>query len=110
MFHVADTIRVDSDEDGFHLIVQTEAGEWHDFKIQALAWEFYEDVKRTIGEWYAEGKRAEAEWRYSQPVVLSDPAHWPSDEELAQPYDQDDPKHPDYHSIHADIWGSRAGK
>ena len=29
---------------------------------------------------------------------------------LSDAYEQSDPKHPDYHSIHADIWDLREGK
>ncbi len=44
--------------------------------------------------------------RATQAVEMMDTLYPVPDE----PYDQDDPKHEGYHSLHADIWDQRFGK
>jgi hypothetical protein len=43
--------------------------------------------------------------RYREQAFRCDP-----DESAGLAYDLSDPKHPDFHSVHADIWDARAGK
>lgn len=52
-YHEAESVKIDSDEDGFHLIVDTDEGTF-DFRIQALAEALYDTVKHEIGPWLYE--------------------------------------------------------
>jgi hypothetical protein len=100
----ADSIRIESDEDGFHLIINcfssssqlSQLGVF-DFRIQDIAEEFYTEVKNTIGPWLYERDSARG-W-----------APATADFRSAE-YALDDPKHPTYHERMSEIHDSREGK
>ena len=102
----ADSIKVETDEDGFWLEIEDgdpsalhQPGRYR-FRIsdpEAL----YDHVKAAIGPWLYERDQAKRE----RGTFIVAPG-W----DQAAGYDISDPKHPDYHSIHADIWDAREGK
>lgn len=58
----ADSIAVEGDEDGFHLIVETDEGDRINLRVQGVADELLIAVKETVGEWIAEREDARATW------------------------------------------------
>ena len=91
-----DGVLIDPDENGFHLILSGEEREYNFTLDQTTTLELMNAVRTEIEPWFREGLMAAAEM---QPLV-PDP----------QPYDQDDPKHPDYHDTMSGIWDNRDGK
>lgn len=57
----ADSVNIDSDEDGFVLVVETNVGEFA-FNIHHLAEAFAANVNSTIGAWLREGEAARASY------------------------------------------------
>jgi hypothetical protein len=53
----ADSIKIESDEDGFHLIVDFPGGRFN-FRIQDVAEELYDSVTYEIGPWLHERNSA----------------------------------------------------
>jgi hypothetical protein len=43
-------------------------------------------------------------------AVVSIPTVFACEPDESCGYDRDDPKHPDWHSVHADLWDMREGK
>lgn len=66
---VADDVRVEADEDGWHLVVETNVGDFN-FRIHAVAEKLSADVDATIGAWLREGRRAAA--TYVPRITLDD--------------------------------------
>lgn len=109
MYLQAESVKVDTDEGALTLEVfgyanTPDADEVtltiniHGIDLDA----FYDSVKARIGPYLRERDEA----RRTAPVALAGAdTDWPQ-----TVYDSSDPKHPDFHSIHADIWDSRAGK
>jgi len=90
-----DEIRIETDEDGFHLIVHTDDGNRHEYRI-GLPDQIKAEVDRTIGQWLAEGELARAEWvaaRYD-----------------GDGYDKASPKHPMWHDTMSTAYDNREGK
>lgn len=80
----AEELEVDSDEDGFHLIVRDSNGQEYDFHIQG-AYEFAGSP----------GLRALLDWRIEGESVRAALRELPTGAE-GEGYDLDDPKHPGY--------------
>ncbi len=91
----ADEITVASLEDGFELHIDTEQGTFI-VNVHGVSEHLLHQINSEIGEWYEEGGRARLEQRH--------------DAEQADAYDLRNPKHPQYHSVHADLYDSREGK
>lgn len=95
-------VKVEWDEDGCYVIVdgpsldpEYQAGEYR-FRVDDPE-QLYDRVKAAIGPWLRERDEARTganAWRYVD----------------AEGYLFSDPKHPDYHSLHADLWDNREGK
>ena len=100
----ADSIRIETDEDGFHLFVEDASARysWRITDPEAL----YDHVKAAIGPWLRE--REEALREYDRAGVAR--RYFRADVPDSTGYSLTDPKHPDYHSIHADIHDMREGK
>lgn len=95
----ADKITIEHDEGGFELHIHSEDA-YVSFNIHAIAEALYDTVKREIGPWLYERDMAKA----SMPAVfLCNP-------DESGGYDISDPKHPRFHSTHADIYDNREGK
>jgi hypothetical protein len=90
---IAEDIQVEWDEGGCFLMVDGER--WKVADPEAL----YDRVKAVIGPWLRERDEAKATM----------PAYFACDPDESG-YDVSDPKHPDHHSIHVDIWDMREGK
>ena len=90
----SDWVSVESDEDGFELHISTERG-LYVVNVHACAQSLLEQAYREIGGWYRSGQNAAA----ARPVTND-----------GDGYDTSDPKHPDWHSVHADLYDSREGK
>jgi hypothetical protein len=104
MYLTADSVKVDSDEGRITLEISISevVDGWdpdrltldiHGIDLDA----FYDQVKARIGSYLRE--RDEARQEHAQ--VLYD---------ATAGYDLSDPKHPEFHSVHADIWDARDGK
>lgn len=99
----AESIKIESDERGFelHILVDedpvlSDSG-WMVLNVHAIADELYDAVRSEIGPWLQEREDA----RRTLPVAAMD---------VSDGYDLTDPKHPDWHSVHADLYDSREGK
>lgn len=62
----ADDIRIEGDEDGFHVLIETNVGDF-DFRIHHLAEQFHGNVNDTIGSWLREAQEA----RYVHPGQIT---------------------------------------
>jgi hypothetical protein len=93
----AGNIKIESEEDGFWLAVHAPTFT-HRWKIDDPE-EFYDHVRSEIGPWLAERENGRLAFLCS-----------PEDVDESGGYDISDPKHPRFHSVHADLWDSRAGK
>jgi hypothetical protein len=108
----AHTIKIESDEDGFWLVLEVDEADPLRVRIEDPE-ALYDTVKAEIGPWLYERDRAFAEFRAAakggigQVVQLfrCNPDESAGLDEDA--YDPNDPKHPRYHSTHADIWDAR---
>jgi hypothetical protein len=95
----AESVSVESDEGRTALVfVDEDSGvqltvNIHDTDLDA----FYDQVKARIGSYLRERDEA----RRTLPVAAYD---------AREAYDLSDPKHPDFHSVHADIWDMRDGE
>lgn len=103
----ADSIRIESDEDGFHLIVETDEGEVFDFRIHDIEEEIYDAVKDGIGPYLYE--KASARHLH---LVTGEPLHaeCPQEWTLGEEYPLYDPKHPDFHDNFSALHDNREGK
>lgn len=93
----ADTIKIESDEDGFWLVLEMDG----EFPLRVKIEDpeaLYDTVKAEIGPWLYERDNAYQEWRVSK-------AAGEVSGEFA--YEPTDPKHPRYHSTHVEIWDAR---
>lgn len=90
----ADLINIGSGEEGFELYLSTDTGTYV-VNIHALAETMLDEAKSEIGPWIAEREDARAT------------RHVTDD---ADAYPADDPKHPDWHSVHASHYDEREGK
>lgn len=105
---IADSIKIETDEDGFHLIVEAPEEDGAFFKQRRFDFRIddpealYDAVKAEIGPWLYERDAAQrtfvAQGGYARGFHESGG------------YATDDPKHPDFHSVHADLWDAREGK
>jgi hypothetical protein len=101
------SVEIECEEDGFYLVV-----EGHDpesgYQASQYRWKlneidldaFYDQVKARIGPYLRERDEARRTL----------PARFECDPDESGGYDLSDPKHPDFHSVHADIWDMRDGK
>ena len=96
LFLKADAIRVDPDERGFALIIDTDEGDKLYVEIPGTlaALDFYASVRSQMSGWAAEAESARA--AVAAGVSLEDytGATVPADD---SGYALDDPKHPTYH-------------
>jgi hypothetical protein len=99
----AESVAVDSDEGAFTLEVADENGDYFTVNIHGIDLDaFYDQVKSRIGPYLRERDEAKQAFDVREYRVTEDGG--------LEPYDISDPKHPDYHSVHADIWDAREGK
>jgi hypothetical protein len=94
----ADDVKIESDECGFELHVDTEDGDTFVFHIHHLAWDLAGQAERTICEWRREGEAIRTE------VLRSKQSEIPDDD---CGYDISDPKHPRWLEVHADAYDNR---
>ncbi len=83
------------DEGGCYLLVDGER--WRVADPEAL----FDRVKAAILPWLMERDEALREYRLMGAAVEAD---------MREAYDASDPKHPEWHSVHADIWDANQGK
>ena len=105
-----ETIKIDCDERGFTITIDGDSVD-PDYQAGRYTWRiadpeaFYDHVKAAIGPWLYERDQAFAEFK-----AQVKGGAFRCDPDESGGYDTSDPKHPDYHSTHADIWDARAGK
>ncbi len=87
-------VAVCGDENGFELHIQTDEGSYV-VNVHACSEQLLSEVEREIGEYWAEAQSAMA----GAKIFACNP-------DESGGYDRDDPKHPDWHSVHADLWDS----
>lgn len=101
MYVCAESVKVDSDEGRLTLEVEDVNGERLTVDVHGIDLDaFYTSVKSGVGGYLRERDEA----RRTAPGTTT----WTWDADT--PYDLSDPKHPEFHSIHADIWDARDGK
>jgi hypothetical protein len=109
IIYTADAVRVDSDEQGFGLVIDTDEGDKLYINIHRCALDFYDSVRVEMRGWVAEADMARAavnagvsleEYTSPQPVT-----NRPVDvyEAIGAGYALDDPKSPGYHDRMSDI-------
>ena len=97
----ADTIQIDGMEDGFEMKISTDQGVYT-VNIHGCTMNLINQVDTHLRPYWAEAEAAYAERRRSR-VFACDP-------DESGGYATDDPTHPDWHSVHADLYDSRPGK
>ena len=107
----ADDITYEHEEDGVWLLVTLDDGYVARIRVQDCAEELYDRTKAAIGPWLRERDEARASYRRfrENPAAALAPFVCRDIDESGG-YDVSDPKHPLYHSTHADIWDAREGK
>ena len=98
----AHTVSIEEDEDGFTITLEgvDEGDGIVRVNVQNVAEQLYDQVKARIGPWLRERDEAYAEFKARFSCSFED-----IDESGG--YDLSDPKHPRYHSVHADLWDMR---
>jgi len=97
----AEALTLESDDKGFELHLTTSDGDTVAVNIHAVAFDFAESGGfKAFVEWANEGI-----WVRQNHAAMG----------ILEPEDDcgyapDSPKHPDWHSVHSDIWDSRLGK
>lgn len=105
-----DGVMIDSDEDGFHLILSGEKAEYR-FYIHAIAVELLRAVDREIRPWWLEGENARREtllrkdWSEEWETLPEAPPLVPR-----EAYERTDPKSPYFYETMAELHDSREGK
>jgi hypothetical protein len=103
LFLTADAVRVDSDEKGFGLIIDTDEGDKIYVNIHGCALDFYDSVRVEMRGWVAEAESARAavaagvsleEYTVPQPVTNRPVS---VEDAIEAGYALDDPKSPGYH-------------
>lgn len=100
----ADSIKIETDEDGLHLIVETPEEDGAFFKQRRFDFRItdpealYDAVREEIGPWLHEQS-------FARLAFLCTP-----DESAGLAYLPSDPKAPDFHSVHADLWDAQERK
>jgi len=123
MYLTADKVTLDDDEGRFTLEIETDEGDTLRFIIHHIDLDaFYDQVKGRLGPYLREA--AEARTAVARGVSLkeylrdeyrhevSTGQHAPflcavEDVDESGGYAADDPKHPEFHSVHADIYDNR---
>lgn len=117
----AESLEVESEEDGFHLVATTSDGDTIDLRIHAVAFEFSSSKGLlALLEWSAEGHSVKAQAERSMESAAAggdletgyadDPGGDLDDNDDDSGYDLDDPKHPTYHDRMSDVHDNREGK
>jgi hypothetical protein len=131
MYWNAESVTVDDDEGRFTLVIEDVEGERVTVNIHGIDLDaFYDQVKARIGPYLRE--MHEARDAVARGVTLREFVCAPADvdesagmseyavatredgslrmEPDEDAYDPTDPKHRDFHSVHADLYDNRAGK
>ncbi len=96
-------IRIESDERGFEMYLcvdeepEVDENGWFRVNIQAVADKLAQEVHTNIDPWLAEAASVRRIFECGAGEI----------DESAGAYDLNDPKHPRYHSVHADPWDNR---
>ena len=100
MYLTAESVKVDTDEGAITLEIETDEGEHVTVNVHGIDLDaFYASVQSGVGGYLREMHEARSAFVCA-----------PADVDESGGYDLSDPKHPDFHSIHADIWDAREGK
>jgi hypothetical protein len=116
MYLNAESVTVGDDEGKFVLEVLAYGGpegeeikltiDIHGIDLDA----FYDQVKARIGPYLRERDEARTSRPEGVVVAVREDGSFRCDPDESGGYALDDPKHENYHSIHADIWDARDGK
>lgn len=103
-----DSVKLVSDERGFelHLWLDEMPEEMPDggiiLNIHSVAVDLLAACEREIAPWHREGMKVLAEMKAAGAFECG-----PDDIDESGGYDRSDPKHPDWHSVHADHYDNR---
>jgi hypothetical protein len=97
-------ISVVGDEDGFELHFSSTTGDYV-VNIHGVAQLLLDAANKEIGGWYREGQAAAADYAHVRAV-----GGFACDPDESGGYDPSDPKHRNWHSVHADLYDQREGK
>jgi len=103
-----DEIRIEGEEDGWHLIIEDDTGSRVRYRI-GLPDQFKAEVDRTIGAWLTEGEQARFHDTRREDFEREHMSTaGGSRVELDDAYEASDPKHPNYHERWAEEgrWGA----
>jgi hypothetical protein len=110
----AESIRIETDEDGFHLDITVSEDDWSWIEGSTVRLRvtdpeaLYDHVKAVIGPWLYEREQASAEFRQAVRSGSGPAAAFVCrDVDESDGYDESDPKHPDWYSIHVDHYDMR---
>ena len=79
----ADSIRIESEDKGFELHIDTTDDGPFVFNIHGCAEELYDAVKRVIGPWLQERDSVKAEFNRRDPYADEDDGPWPGESVMA---------------------------
>lgn len=102
----ASRIRIDEDEGHIVLLIDSDEEDTITVDIHGIAVEFHDDVRREIGPWAHEAEDARQAVAAGVPLKVYTKVVSVEDA-IEDGYALDDPKHPQYHSTHADLWDAR---
>lgn len=91
-------IQVIGDEDGFELHIETDQGNYV-VNVHGVAQQLLDAVNKEIGGWYREGAALAADHQRDLDRVFD-----------GDGIPRDDPKHPEWFSVHADAYDTRSEK
>ena len=86
-------IGIESDEDGFYLVLRTDAGHLR-VNVQDCATQLLAECEREIKPWALEAASVRRIFECGAAEI----------DESAGAYELSDPKHPRHHSTHVDLW------
>ena len=102
----ASDIKIEWDEGGCYIIIDGDSVD-PDYQAGCYRWrvenpeQLYDRVCAAIWPWIVERDQALREYRAGMALARD------AMEDAREAYDPSDPKHPDWHSVHADIWDNR---
>lgn len=106
----AASVKIEWEEDGCYIVIDGDSLD-PDYMAGEYRWRLedpeqaYDAVRAGIWPWIAEKEEAYQEFKRARAAGV-----FACDPDESGGYDLSDPKHPDWHSVHADIWDARAGK
>ena len=104
MYLHAESVKVDTDEGALTLEIESSEEDRITVNIHGIDLDaFYDSVRSGIGGYLRERDEARAQAPDGVVVAIREDGSFRCDPDESGGYDTSDPKHPEFHSIHADI-------